>query len=35
MSVASSQGEPQDGNICALLEWVEPNEELQAQDRAH
>lgn len=35
VSVASSQGEPQDGNLCALLEWVQPNEDRQAQDCTH
>lgn len=35
MLAASSQGRPPDKNICALLEWVKPNEELLAQDRTH
>lgn len=33
--VALALGEPQDENVCALLEWGEPNEKLQAQDCTH
>lgn len=32
VAVASLQSKPQDENICAVFEWVEPNEEIQARD---
>ena len=33
--VALALGEPEDKNVCVLLEWVEPNERLQALDHIH
>lgn len=32
VTVALLQSKPQDENICAVLEWVEPNEGIQARD---
>lgn len=31
VAVALLQSKPQDENICAVLEWVEPNEGIQAR----